>query len=45
MSHFESKLTNTGKITYAAARNGHDDRVMSMLIAYNSITSGNYNIV
>lgn len=45
LSHFESKLTNTGKITYAATRNGHDDRVMSMLIAYNSITSGNYSVL
>lgn len=44
MSQFESKLTTTGKVTYAAQRNGHDDMVMSTLIAYNSIGSGNYAV-
>lgn len=44
MSQFESKLTSTGKVTYAASRNGHDDMIMSMLIAYNSIGTGNYAV-
>lgn len=44
MSRFESKLTNTGKVTYAASRNNKDDMVMSMLIAYNAITSGSYAV-
>lgn len=44
MSQFESKLTATGKVTYAASRNNKDDMVMSMLIAYNSITSGSYAV-
>ena len=40
---FESKPTQTGKVTYAAAKNGHDDRVMSTLLAFNCITSGTYS--
>lgn len=44
MSQFESKLTSTGKVTYSAQRNGHDDRVMATLIGFNSIKSGNYGV-
>ena len=44
LSQFESKLTSTGKVTYSATRNGHDDRVMATLIAFNSITTGNYGV-
>jgi hypothetical protein len=44
LNTFESKPTQTGKVTYAAAKNGHDDRVMSTLLAYNCITSGTYSI-
>lgn len=42
---FESKPTSTGKVTYAAAKNGHDDRVLSTLLAFNCISSGSYNIL
>lgn len=44
MSQFESKLTGVGKITYAASKNNHDDRIMSTLICYDSLSSGSYNI-
>lgn len=34
MTAFEVKQTPTGKVTYAAEKNGHDDLVMAMLIAF-----------
>ena len=42
---FESKPTSTGKVTYAAAKNGHDDRVLSTLLAFNCISTGSYNYI
>ena len=44
MNIFESKPTQGGKVTYAAAKNGHDDRVLSTLLAFNCIQSGSYSI-
>lgn len=44
MTQFESKLTPTGKVTYAASKNMHDDVVMATLICYDSLSSGTYNI-
>lgn len=45
LNTFESKPTQTGKVTYAAAKNGHDDRVLSTLLAFDCISKGSYNIV
>lgn len=45
MNIFESKPTNGGKVTYAAANNGNDDLVMSTLLAFDCISSGSYNII
>ena len=45
ISTFESKPTGTGKITYAAVKNGHDDAVLSMLLAYDCLTSGSYSYI
>lgn len=45
MSKFESKMTGAGKVTYAASNNNHDDRVLSTLIAYDSLNTGSYNIL
>lgn len=45
LNTFECKPTATGKVTYAAAKNGHDDRTMSTLLAFNCISSGSYNIM
>lgn len=44
MSQFESKLTSTGKVTYAASKSNHDDMVMSTLLAYDCINGGSYSI-
>lgn len=44
LNMFESKPTQNGKVTYAAAKNTHDDRVLSMLLAFNCIQSGSYNV-
>lgn len=44
MNIFESKPTQGGKVTYAAAKNGNDDRVLSTLLAFNCIQSGSYSI-
>lgn len=44
LSTFESKPTPTGKVTYAAAKNGRDDRIMSTLLAFNCVSTGSYNI-
>ena len=44
LNTFESKPTPTGKVTYAAAKNGNDDRVLSTLLAYDCTTSGAYSI-
>lgn len=44
MSQFESKLTSTGKVTYAASKSNHDDMIMSTLLAYDCINSGSYSI-
>lgn len=44
MNIFESKPTATGKVTYAAAKNGHDDLVISTLLAYDCISDGSYSI-
>jgi len=45
MGLFESKLTGAGKVTYAATKNQHDDLVLAMLFAFDSLYTGNYNIV
>lgn len=44
MSQFESKLTSTGKVTYAASKSNRDDMIMSTLLAYDCINSGSYSI-
>ena len=41
---FESKPTAGGKVTYAAAKNGHDDRVLSTLLAYSCVNTGTYHL-
>ena len=45
MTTFESKLTTSGAVAYAASGNNHDDRVMSTLIAFNEVKKSNYNIL
>lgn len=45
MNVFESKPTSTGKVTYAASKNNHDDLVMSTLLAYDCLQSGSYSIL
>lgn len=45
LSRFESKMTGAGKVTYAAASNSHDDRVLSTLIAYDSLNTGSYSVL
>lgn len=42
---FESKPTSGGKITYAAAKNGHDDRILSTLLAFDCISTGSYSVL
>ena len=42
---FESKPTSTGKVTYAASKNGHDDLIMSTLLAYDCLSTGNYSYI
>lgn len=45
ISVFESKPTSTGKITYAASKNNHDDCIMAMLLAYDCLRSGSYSYI
>lgn len=45
MGMFESKLSSAGKVTYAAAKSGHDDLVMSTLLAFDALSTGNYHIM
>lgn len=45
LNTFESKPTQSGKVTYAAAKNGNDDLVLSTLLAFNCMSSGSYNIM
>lgn len=45
LSKFESKMTGAGKVTYAASSNSHDDRVLSTLIAYDSLNTGSYSVL
>ena len=45
MNIFESKPTQGGKVTYAAAKNQNDDRVLSTLLAFNCIQSGSYSVM
>lgn len=45
LNTFESKPTSTGKVTYAAAKNGNDDLVMSTLLAYECACSGTYHLI
>lgn len=45
LSIFECKPTGSGKITYSAAKNGHDDMVMSMLLAFDCLKSGSYSYI
>ena len=45
MGQFESKLSSAGKVTYAAAKSGHDDLIMAMLLAFDGLTTGSYNII
>lgn len=42
---FESKLTSAGKITYAGSKNSHDDLVLATLFAFDTLSSGTYNII
>ena len=44
MTMFEAKLTATGKVTYEAAKGYHDDIVMSVLLAFDCLSVGSYNI-
>lgn len=43
-SFFEAKLTPTGKVTYEAAKGYHDDITMSILLAFDCLASGSYNV-
>lgn len=45
MGQFESKLSSAGKVTYAAAKSGHDDLVMAMLLGFDALSTGNYHIM
>ena len=45
LNTFESKPTQSGKVTYAATKNGNDDLVLSTLLAYNCISTGSYSII
>lgn len=45
MTMFEAKLTATGRVTYEAAKGYHDDIVMSVLLAFDCLSVGSYNIV
>lgn len=45
LNTFESKPTQSGKVTYAAAKNQNDDRVLSTLLAFNCIQSGSYSVM
>lgn len=45
MGMFESKLSSAGKVTYAASKSGHDDLIMAMLLAFDVLSTGNYNIM
>lgn len=42
---FESKLTSAGKVTYSASKSGHDDLVMAMLLAFDTLSSGSYHVL
>lgn len=44
MDMYECKLTSNNKRTYNAAYGYHDDMVISMLLAYDCISRGTYNI-
>lgn len=44
MSMYEMKLTNTGKKSYNAATGYHDDCIIAMLLAFDCIKKGSYNI-
>lgn len=44
LQQFEMEFSKTGKRVFNAADTFHDDLVMSLAIAYNSITSGNYAV-
>lgn len=45
MGQFESKMTSAGKVTYAGAKNSHDDLVLAMLFALDSLSTGSYNLI
>ena len=45
LSVFESKLTQSGKVTYAASKNNHDDLIMAMLLAYDCLKAGSYSYI
>lgn len=44
MAQFESKLTSAGKVTYAGAKNSHDDLVLATLFAFDALSTGTYSI-
>ena len=45
LNTFESKPTSSGTVTYAAAKNGNDDRVLSTLLAFECISKGSYSVL
>ena len=45
ISVFESKPTQSGKVTYAASKNNHDDAVLAMLLAYDCLKTGSYSYI
>lgn len=44
MDMYEMKLTQNNKRTYNAATGYHDDCIIAMLLAYDCITKGQYNV-
>ena len=44
LQQFEMECSKTGKRVFNASDTFHDDLVMSLAIAFNSISSGNYAV-
>ena len=44
LQQFEMEFSKTGKRVFNASDTFHDDLVMSLAIAYNSLTTGNYAV-
>ena len=45
LSNYAAELTPSGKITYNAPKGTNDDLVLSTLIGYNELTTGNYSYI